>query len=444
MSTFEALSDKIGQRRVTCGVVGMGYVGLPLAVEMGKAGLHVIGFEKSARVADLVNGGGSHIKDVAAGDVATLRASGKLEATLDMSRLGECDVISICVPTPLGKTKDPDMSFVVTATESVAEALRPGQLIVLESTTYPGTTREVLLPTFEKRELQVGEDFFLCFSPERVDPGNGRWHTKNTPKVLGGITDRCTKLGEQVYELFIDEVVPVSSPEAAELTKLLENTFRMINIGLVNEMAVICDKLGVSVWEVIDAAATKPFGFMKFSPGPGLGGHCIPLDPHYLAWKMRTLHYKTRMIELAGEINTEMPAFWVGKVADALNDVGKPMRGARILVLGVAYKKDIDDLRESPALDILDLLSRKGAQARYHDPYVPEIVDDGHTPDGAVGRSVPLNDESLREADAVIIVTDHSAIDYDRVKRLAPIVIDSRNALARAAARRPEPAVAAR
>jgi len=444
MSTFEALSDKIGQRRVTCGVVGMGYVGLPLAVEMGKAGLHVIGFEKSARVADLVNGGGSHIKDVAAGDVAALRASGKLEATLDMSRLGECDVISICVPTPLGKTKDPDMSFVVTATESVAEALRPGQLIVLESTTYPGTTREVLLPTFEKRELQVGEDFFLCFSPERVDPGNGRWHTKNTPKVLGGITDRCTKLGEQVYELFIDEVVPVSSPEAAELTKLLENTFRMINIGLVNEMAVICDKLGVSVWEVIDAAATKPFGFMKFSPGPGLGGHCIPLDPHYLAWKMRTLHYKTRMIELAGEINTEMPAFWVGKVADALNDVGKPMRGARILVLGVAYKKDIDDLRESPALDILDLLSKKGAQARYHDPYVPEIVDDGHTPDGAVGRSVPLNDESLREADAVIIVTDHSAIDYDRVKRLAPIVIDSRNALARAAARRPEPAVAAR
>ena len=443
MSTFEALSDKIGQRRVTCGVVGMGYVGLPLAVEMGKAGLRVIGFEKSARVVDLVNGGGSHIKDVSATDVAALRASGTLEATLDMSRLGECDVISICVPTPLGKTKDPDMSFVVTATESVAEALRPGQLIVLESTTYPGTTREVLLPTFEKRELQVGEDFFLCFSPERVDPGNPRWHTKNTPKVLGGITERCTKLGEQVYELFIDEVVPVSSPEAAELTKLLENTFRMINIGLVNEMAVICDKLGVSVWEVIDAAATKPFGFMKFSPGPGLGGHCIPLDPHYLAWKMRTLHYKTRMIELAGEINTEMPAFWVGKTADALNDAGKPMRGSRILVLGVAYKKDIDDLRESPALDILDLLSRKGAEARYHDPYVPEIVDDGHTPDGAIGRSVPLDDDTLRSADAVIIVTDHSAIDYDRVKRLASIVIDSRNALSRAASRQPEPAGAA-
>ena len=434
MSTFDALSDKIGQRRVTCGVVGLGYVGLPLAIEMGNAGLRVIGFEMSSRVADLVNGGGSHIKDVAAKDVAALRKSGKLEATLDMSRLAECDVISICVPTPLGKTKDPDMSFVVAATDSGAETLRPGQLIVLESTTYPGTTREVLLPRFEKRGLQVGEDFFLCFSPERVDPGNPKWHTKNTPKVLGGITERCTKLGEQICELFIDEVVPVSSPEAAELTKLLENTFRMINIGLVNEMAVICDKLGVSVWEVIDAAATKPFGFMKFSPGPGLGGHCIPLDPHYLAWKMRTLHYKTRMIELAGEINTEMPAFWVGKVADALNDVGKAMRGARILVLGVAYKKDIDDLRESPALDILDLLSKKGAEARYHDPFVAEIVDDGHTPEGAVGRSVPLTDDAIRGADAVIIVTDHTAIDYDRVKRLAAIVIDSRNALARAAA----------
>ena len=443
MNTFDALSDRIAQRRVTCGVVGLGYVGLPLAIEMGHAGLRVIGFEKSERVVDLVNGGGSHIKDVSAQDVAALRKAGQLEAILDMSRLAECDVISICVPTPLGKTKDPDMSFVVTATESVAEALRPGQLIVLESTTYPGTTRELLLPTFEKRGFQVGDDFFLCFSPERVDPGNPTWHTKNTPKVLGGITDRCTKLGEQVYELFIDDVVPVSSPEAAELTKLLENTFRMINIGLVNEMAVICDKLGVSVWEVIDAAATKPFGFMKFSPGPGLGGHCIPLDPHYLAWKMRTLHYKTRMIELAGEINTEMPAFWVGKVADALNDAGKPMRGSRVLVLGVAYKKDIDDLRESPALEILDLLSKKGADARYHDPYVPEIVDDGHTPGGAVGRSVPLDDETLRGADAVIIVTDHSAIDYGRVKQFASIVIDSRNALSRSAVHPPEPAAAA-
>jgi len=428
MSSYETLSKKIDRREIVCGVVGLGYVGLPLAVEMGKAGLRVLGFEKSERVVDLITNGESHIKDVAAADVAALRKSGRLEATLDMARLAECDVISICVPTPLGKTKDPDMSFVVAATESVGEALRPGQLIVLESTTYPGTTRELMLPTFEKRGLAVGEDFFLCFSPERVDPGNARWHTKNTPKVLGGVTPRCSELGKQVYELFIDQIVSVSSPEAAELTKLLENTFRMINIGLVNEMAVICDKLGVSVWEVIDAAATKPFGFMKFTPGPGLGGHCIPLDPHYLAWKMRTLHYKTRMIELAGEINTEMPAFWVSKLQDALNDAGKALRGSRVLVLGVAYKKDIDDLRESPALEILSLLSQKGAAVRYHDPYVSEIAEDGHTPAGAVGRSVPLTDAELSAADAVLIVTDHSEIDYGRVGRLSPLVIDTRNA----------------
>jgi UDP-N-acetyl-D-glucosamine dehydrogenase len=436
MSAYEALSERIARRDIICGVVGLGYVGLPLAVEMGKAGLRVVGFEKSARVAETVNAGQSHVSDVPDTAVAALRASGRLEVTLDMERLAECDVISICVPTPLGKTKDPDMSFVVAATEAVAEALRPGQLVVLESTTYPGTTRELLLPTFERRGLVVGDDVFLCFSPERVDPGNRQWHTKNTPKVLGGVTLRCGELGKRVYELFIDTVVLVSSPEAAELAKLLENTFRMINIGLVNEMAVICDKLGVSVWEVIDAAATKPFGFMKFTPGPGLGGHCIPLDPHYLAWKMRTLHYKTRMIELAGEINTEMPAFWVGKVAEALNDVGKPLKGSRVLVLGVAYKKDIDDLRESPALEILDLLARKGVRVSYHDPHVPEIVEDGHTPAGAVGRSVELTDSVLRESDAVIIVTDHSAVDYDRVCRLANIVIDTRNACARVAAPR--------
>ncbi len=438
MSTYESLSQTIRSGDAVCGVVGLGYVGLPLAVEMGKAGLRVLGFEKSKQVVDRVNAGESHIGDVSAADVAALRATGLLEATLDMSRLAECDVISICVPTPLGKTKDPDMSFVVAATDAVADALRPGQLVVLESTTYPGTTRELLLPTFERKGLAVGEDFFLCFSPERVDPGNARWHTKNTPKVLGGVTARCTELGKLLYERFIDEVVPVSSPESAELAKLLENTFRMINIGLVNEMAVICDKLGVSVWEVIDAASTKPFGFMKFVPGPGLGGHCIPLDPHYLAWKMRTLHYKTRMIELAGEINTEMPAFWVGKVADALNEVTKPLRGSRVLVLGVAYKKDIDDLRESPALEILDLLVKKGARVSFHDPYIERIVDDGHTPPGAVGESVPLSDELLRDSDAVMIVTDHSNIDYDRVCRLASIVIDTRNACSRNAVSKPE------
>ncbi|HEX5435534.1 MAG TPA: nucleotide sugar dehydrogenase [Gemmatimonadaceae bacterium] len=431
MSSYEALSKKIEGGDIVCGVVGLGYVGLPLAVEMGKAGLRVLGFEKSERVAQAITAGESHIADVAPADVAALRKAGRLAATLDMARLAECDVISICVPTPLSKTKDPDMSFIVAATEAIAETLRPGQLIVLESTTYPGTTREVMLPKFEARGLVVGEDFFLCFSPERVDPGNPRWHTKNTPKVVGGITERCTDLAVRVYSQFIDTLVPVGSPEAAELTKLLENTFRMINIGLVNEMAVITDKLGVNVWEVIEAAATKPFGFMKFTPGPGLGGHCIPLDPHYLAWKMRTLHYKTRMIELAGEINTEMPAFWVSKLQDALNDAGKALKGATVLVLGVAYKKDIDDLRESPALEVLDLLSRKGAIVRYHDPYVPEISDDGHTPAGAVGRSVPLTDAALSEADAVMVVTDHSGIDYERVGRLASIVIDTRNACRR-------------
>ncbi len=435
MSIYGALQEKIARREIVCGVVGMGYVGLPLAVEMAKSGLRVIGFETSRHVVERITAGQSHIKDVAAADVAEMRRRKLLDVTLDMERLAECDVVSICVPTPLGKTKDPDMSYIVSATEAVAATLRPGQLIVLESTTYPGTTREVMLPRLEGSGLHVGEDFFLGFSPERVDPGNERWHTKNTPKVLGGITDKCTELGMAVYEIFIERMVRVSSPEAAELTKLLENTFRMINIGLANEMAQICDKLGVNVWEVIDAAGTKPFGFMKFTPGPGLGGHCIPLDPHYLAWKMRTLAYKTRMIELAGEINTEMPAFWVTKVQDALNAVGKPLHGSRVLVLGVAYKKDIDDLRESPALEILDQLNRKGAIVSYHDPHCPEIRDDGHTPLGAIGHSVDLTDERIRDADAVLIVTDHSAVSYDRVCGLARIVVDTRNACASARAR---------
>jgi UDP-N-acetyl-D-glucosamine dehydrogenase len=436
MSIYGALQEKIARREVVCGVVGMGYVGLPLAVEMAKSGLRVIGFEKSQQVVDVVRAGESHIADVAAADVVELRRRKLLDVTLDMERLAECDVVSICVPTPLGKTKDPDMSYIVSATEAIAAALRPGQLIVLESTTYPGTTREIMLPRLEESGLHVGEDFFLCFSPERVDPGNERWHTKNTPKVLGGITEKCTELGIALYEIFIERMVRVSSPEAAELTKLLENTFRMINIGLANEMAQICDKLDVNVWEVIDAAATKPFGFMKFTPGPGLGGHCIPLDPHYLAWKMRTLAYKTRMIELAGEINTEMPAFWVTKVQDALNEVGKPLHGSRVLVLGVAYKKDIDDLRESPALEILDQLSRKGAIVSYHDPYCPEIRDDGHTPLGALGRSVELTDERVREADVVLIVTDHSNVNYERVCGLARIVVDTRNACAASRAKK--------
>ena len=425
---YELLRAKIEDGSAVCGVVGLGYVGLPLAVEMGNVNLNVVGLDVSKRVVNDLNAGKSHIKDIPSADVARLRKANRFEATTDMSRLAECDVISICVPTPLSKTKDPEMSYVVAATESVAASLRPGQLIVLESTTYPGTTRELMIPLLEARGLEVGSDIFLCFSPERVDPGNEKWHTKNTPKVIGGVTPHCVDLGAALYGKFIEKMVPVSSPEAAELTKLLENTFRMINIGLANEMAQICDRLGVDVWEVIDAAATKPFGYMKFTPGPGLGGHCIPLDPHYLAWKMRTLHYKTRMIGVADEINSEMPAFWVRKVQDALNDRAVALKGARILVLGVAYKKDIDDMRESPALEIMDLLAQKGANVSYHDPYCPEIKEDGHTPAGAVGSSVALSDELVRDVDAVVIVTDHSGIDYARVQSLAKVLVDTRAA----------------
>jgi len=425
---YELLRAKIADGSAVCGVVGLGYVGLPLAVEMGNVDLNVIGFDVSKRVVNDLNGGKSHIKDIPSADVARLRKSGRFEATAEMSRLAECDVISICVPTPLSKTKDPEMSYVIAATESVAASLRPGQLIVLESTTYPGTTRELMIPLLQARGLEVGADIFLCFSPERVDPGNEKWHTKNTPKVIGGVTPHCVDLGAAIYGKFIERMVPVSSPEAAELTKLLENTFRMINIGLANEMAQVCDRLGVDVWEVIDAAATKPFGYMKFTPGPGLGGHCIPLDPHYLAWKMRTLHYKTRMIQVADEINSEMPGFWVGKVQDALNDRAVALKGSRVLVLGVAYKKDIDDMRESPALEIMDLLSQKGAKVSYHDPYCPEIVEDGHTPAGAVGKSVALTDELLQDVDAVVIVTDHSDIDYGHVQSLAKVLVDTRAA----------------
>jgi len=333
----------------TVGVIGLGYVGLPLAVEAGQAGINVVGFDVNETVVGLVNAGDSHIQDVPAEHVAKLREAGLLEATTDMTRLSECDVISICVPTPLSKTRDPDVSYILAASESVAAGLRKGQLVVLESTTYPGTTREVMLPALEATGLKVGEDFHLCFSPERVDPGNKTWHTKNTPKVIGGITAECTASGVAFYEQFIDTLVPVSSSEAAEMTKILENTFRAVNIGLVNETALIAERLGVDVWEVIDAAATKPFGFMKFTPGPGLGGHCIPVDPHYLSWKMRTLNYKTRFIELASEINSEMPYFVVDKVREALNRQRKAVNGASVLLLGVAYKKDIDDIRESPA-----------------------------------------------------------------------------------------------
>jgi len=426
----ERLRESILNREAVLGVVGLGYVGLPLAVEMAKAGYPVIGFDVSASVVDGIERGESHIQDVSGDTVDELVSAGKLSATRELERLRECDAISICVPTPLSKTKDPDLSYVVSATRAVASVLRPGQLIILESTTYPGTTREAMLPVLESSGLVAGSDFFLCFSPERVDPGNPVWHTKNTPKVLGGITDACTGLGEALYGEIFDTLVSVSSAEAAELVKLHENTFRMINIALVNEMAQICDRLGVDVWEVIDAAATKPFGFMKFTPGPGLGGHCIPLDPHYLSWKMRTLSFKTRMIELSSEINAEMPLFVTRKVADALNDEGKAIRGSRILILGVAYKKDIDDMRESPAVEILHLLQNKGARVAYHDPFCPVIPDDGHTPlDGLPMYSEELTQELLASCDCVLIVTDHSSVDYHLVAEHAKLVVDTRGTM---------------
>jgi UDP-N-acetyl-D-glucosamine dehydrogenase len=415
---------RIEDRTARCAVVGLGYVGLPLASEMARAGFRVVGLDVSERVVALLNEGRSHIADISSETVADMIASGRFEATTDAAVLAECDAIAICVPTPLGKTRDPDVSYVVAATEAVAAALRPGQLIVLESTTYPGTTRELMLPLLQAAGLEVGSDFYLCFSPERVDPGNERWLTRNTPKVIGGITARCLENGVALYRQVMQTVVPVSSTETAELTKLLENTFRAVNIALVNEMAQVCERLDVDVFEVIEAAATKPFGFMKFTPGPGIGGHCIPLDPHYLAWKMKTLNYRTRMIELAGEVNSEMPRYVVEKVRDALNDTERALRGSRILVLGVAYKRNIDDVRESPALDIMRILEDKGAEVVYHDPHVPELREDG-----TVRRSVAFTPAEIAAADCVLIATDHDSVDYRLLIGQGVAVVDSRNAM---------------
>ena len=420
------LLGKISDRSAVVGVVGLGYVGLPLAMEFAKAGFTVIGYDVSQRVVDLLNRGESHIQDVPAAEVAAQVQAGRFVASAEEPRLRECDAISIAVPTPLSKTRDPDMAFVLAVADAIQRQARPGVVVVLESTTYPGTTRELLQPRLEDAGLTVGEDVFVAFSPERVDPGNEKWHTKNTPKVLGGITPACVEVAAALYEACIDTVVPVSSPEAAELVKLLENTFRAVNIGLVNEIAIICDKLGVDVWEVIDAAATKPFGFMKFTPGPGIGGHCIPLDPHYLAWKMRTLNYKTRFIDLASEINSSMPDFVVEKVAHALNDERKAVNGSRVLVLGIAYKRDIDDMRESPALDVMRLLEQRGAEVVYHDPHVPSYREEGHSRSG-----VALTAAELERADAVVVVTDHKAIDWQLVVDHAGLVLDTRNALAK-------------
>lgn len=427
---LDQLEARIQRGEATVGVIGLGYVGLPLAVEVARSGFRVIGFDISEPVTAGINAGKSHVEDVPAATLAGYVGKKLIQATTDFGRLAECDAISICVPTPLNKTKDPDLSYVVAAAESVKATLRPGQLIILESTTYPGTTREVLLPILETTGLKVGSDFALCFSPERVDPGNPVWQTRNTPKVIGGATPRCNQLALALYGKVFDTMVPVESPEAAELVKVYENTFRLINIALANELAQACDKLGLDVWGVIEAAATKPFGFMKFTPGPGLGGHCIPLDPHYLSWKMRTLQFKTRMIELASEINAEMPTYVVQKAVDALNDRSKALRGSKVLVLGVAYKKNIGDLRESPALDIMKLLQEKGAVVEFHDPHVAVIQDDGHTPlKGLPMHSVPLTDKAVAAADLVLIVTDHAGIDYARVLNSAALVLDSRGVL---------------
>jgi UDP-N-acetyl-D-glucosamine dehydrogenase len=424
MDVAQELVRKAERREALFGIVGLGYVGLPLAIELAKAGYRVLGFDISTRVVDGLNEGRSHVKDITDEQLREALEAGRFEATTDMARMGEPDAVSICVPTPLSKFKDPDVSYIVAATDAVKRTLRRGQVIILESTTYPGTTREILQPALESTGLTVGTDFFLAFSPERVDPGNPTWQTHNTPKVVGGITENCTRVAVALYRPAIETLVPVSTTEAAELVKLLENTFRSVNIGLVNEMAIVCDKLGVNVWEVIEAAATKPFGFMKFLPGPGLGGHCIPIDPHYLAWKMRGLNYKTRFIDLAGELNTEMPLFWVRKVAEALNEQGRAVKGAAVLVLGVAYKRDIDDIRESPALDIIRLLEGQGARVAYSDPHVPCFSENGHE-----YRSVPLTPQSVAAADCIMIVTDHSAFDYRMVARSARVVVDTRNAM---------------
>jgi UDP-N-acetyl-D-glucosamine dehydrogenase len=418
----KVLRDKIAEGTVRLATVGLGYVGLPLSVEFASSGLSVVGIDVNPKKVSVLRDGGSYVRDVSAESVSTLIRSGHLDVTTDFDVLRQSDAIIICVPTPLSKTKDPDLSLVVSATQEIAKRLHPGQLVVLESTTYPGTTEELILPTLEESGLTVGEDFFLAFSPERVDPGNETWNTRNTPKIIGGTTPTCCDIAQALYSHAVEKVIPVSSTRAAEMVKLLENTFRSVNIGLVNEVALMCDRLGVDVWEVIDAAASKPFGFMPFYPGPGLGGHCIPIDPLYLSWKLKTLNYRARFIELAGEVNSSMPYYVVNKIQDAFNDREKSIKGSRVLLLGMSYKRDIDDVRESPALDVLRILEQKGAHVIYHDPLVPEL-----DMDGVNHRSQPL-DEWLKAADCVVILTDHSFFDMEKVVNEARLVVDTRNA----------------
>lgn len=416
------LEEKIRARTARVGIVGLGYVGLPLAVEFAKAGFSVTGIDVSDSKVARVNAGDSYVGDITSDSLAPLVESGKLSATSDFSAVADLDTVNICVPTPLRKTKDPDMSYIVSACREIAKCSHPGMLVILESTTYPGTTDEVVLPMLAESSLEVGHDFFVCFSPERVDPGNPRYQTSNIPKVVGGVTPQCTEMGRLFYSQALQCVVPVSTTQVAEMVKLLENTFRMINIGLVNEIAQMCDRMSINVWEVIDAAATKPFGFMPFYPGPGLGEHCIPIDPFYLSWKTKQAGIEARFIELAGYVNGHMPHFVVEKVQNALNDASKPVKGSRVHVFGVAYKRNIDDVRESPALDVLLLLKQRGAVVSYSDPHVPKLKLDG--------LDLAAEPESAAAAaDCVVIVTDHSDFDYAVLVRQARLIVDTRNAL---------------
>jgi UDP-N-acetyl-D-glucosamine dehydrogenase len=423
-STFSRLLDRIRSRQASVAVIGLGYVGLPLAVEFARAGFNVTGFDVDESKAAEINRGRSYIPDVPAADVAAAVRAGTLKATTDMSLLADVDAIDVCVPTPLRKTKDPDLSYVVLAIEAAAATLKRGQLVILESTTYPGTTDEVVQPMLEAKGLKADVDFFLAFSPERVDPGNQQFTTRNIPKIVGGVGPSSTDAAAALYESTVERVVRVSSTRVAEMVKLLENTFRAVNIGLVNEIALMCHKMDINVWEVIDAARTKPFGFMPFYPGPGLGGHCIPIDPFYLSWKARQSGFECRFIELAGQVNGSMPEYVVDRVAEALNTVRKPINGSRIHLVGVAYKRDVNDLRESPALDILDLLAKRGAAMSYSDPFVPTLKHGSHTL-----AAVELSAALAGRPDCLVICTDHSEFDYRAIVDSGALVVDTRNAL---------------
>jgi UDP-N-acetyl-D-glucosamine dehydrogenase len=425
-----SLIEKIRNKTARIAVIGLGYVGLPLAVEKAKVGYTVVGVERNADRVAQVNRGENYIGDVVPDDLAAVVRAGRLRATQDFSVVADVDVVTICVPTPLDKNKQPDTSYIEYVVEQSLPYIHPGQLIVLESTTYPGTTEEIIQTRLEERGFAVGHDVFVAFSPERVDPGNARYKTKNTPKVVGGVTQECTRIAAALYEQVLEGgVFQVSSPRVAEMTKILENTFRIVNISLVNELALLCERMNIDIWEVIEAAKTKPFGYMPFYPGPGLGGHCIPLDPFYLSWKAKAYDFSTRFIELAGQVNDEMPHHVVERSMMLLNDSGKSVRGAKILVLGVAYKRDIDDVRESPALKVIGELEKLGASVCYHDPHVPSIKLGDHEM-----TSQPLDDSALRKSDLVLILTDHSSIDYARVAKASPLVFDTRNATAGIAA----------